>query len=465
VVASEAAEAPVAEARARSVLGSDLVALGEIDRGLDELAEAARLSAAADVPSVAVVAHHNRAVSLIAVDRFEEAHAEAMLGREVARAGGLERRYGPHLLGSAADALLRLGRLEDALEVAEAGRRLSPGGGGAVYLDAVGARGAALRGRTEEAAKWLARAEALAERELDPDLAAYLATARATVALADGRAGDAVEVVAAALADPAVLDEPAWAAPLVAEGAKGVAELVADRPRREPAHGYAADVGIGAIEAAAEHLGSRATTATARASLLVARALLATTADGSPAPWTAAVEAWDSVGATLEAADSRYRAAEAMLRQRRDRATASTLLAESYADATKAGAGPLTRAIRLLARQARVELEPAAPEPAKASVGDARRSAAGAYPGPALSERELEVLALVADGRSNGEIAETLFITRKTASVHVSHILDKLGVSSRVEAAILAARLGVLGPPSDAAAAGATMSPPRRGSS
>src|SRR5206468_1019062 len=62
-----------------------------------------------------------------------------------------------------------------------------------------------------------------------------------------------------------------------------------------------------------------------------------------------------------------------------------------------------------------------------------------------LSTREIEVLALVAGGLSNGEIAERLFITRKTAAVHVTHILDKLGVSNRVEAAMIAARVGLTG--------------------
>ena len=54
----------------------------------------------------------------------------------------------------------------------------------------------------------------------------------------------------------------------------------------------------------------------------------------------------------------------------------------------------------------------------------------------------------MAAGRSNGEIGEELFITRKTAGVHVTHILDKLGVSNRVEAAMAAARLGLLEPDS-----------------
>jgi non-specific serine/threonine protein kinase len=60
-----------------------------------------------------------------------------------------------------------------------------------------------------------------------------------------------------------------------------------------------------------------------------------------------------------------------------------------------------------------------------------------------LSPREIEVLALVAAGRSDGEIATELFISKKTASVHVAHIKDKLGAQSRVEIALAAVRLGL----------------------
>ena len=61
-----------------------------------------------------------------------------------------------------------------------------------------------------------------------------------------------------------------------------------------------------------------------------------------------------------------------------------------------------------------------------------------------LTRRELDVLALVADGRTNREIGETLFISTKTASTHVSHILSKLEVRSRIEAATAAHRLGLV---------------------
>ena len=80
-----------------------------------------------------------------------------------------------------------------------------------------------------------------------------------------------------------------------------------------------------------------------------------------------------------------------------------------------------------------------------------RSSAAGAAAGagaPAadatLTARETEILGLVAQGRSNGEIARQLFISTKTVSVHVSNILAKLGASGRTEAAAIARRDGLL---------------------
>jgi DNA-binding CsgD family transcriptional regulator len=65
---------------------------------------------------------------------------------------------------------------------------------------------------------------------------------------------------------------------------------------------------------------------------------------------------------------------------------------------------------------------------------------------PPLSAREREVLGLIAAGRADGEIATELFISKKTASVHVAHIKDKLGVGSRVEIATEGIRLGLVRP-------------------
>ncbi|HYS32911.1 MAG TPA: helix-turn-helix transcriptional regulator, partial [Streptosporangiaceae bacterium] len=83
--------------------------------------------------------------------------------------------------------------------------------------------------------------------------------------------------------------------------------------------------------------------------------------------------------------------------------------------------------------------------PAGAGAGEsavARPAAPG--DGLGLTPREREVLALVAEGRTNRQIAAALFISGKTASVHVSNILAKLGVANRAEAAAAVHRLGLI---------------------
>jgi len=94
------------------------------------------------------------------------------------------------------------------------------------------------------------------------------------------------------------------------------------------------------------------------------------------------------------------------------------------------GAAPLLEDVRALARRARVPIGEGEPAPAGSGI-----EAFG------LTQREREVMELLAEGRSNGQIAAELFITRKTASVHVSNILGKLGVASRGEATAMVHRL------------------------
>ena len=115
-----------------------------------------------------------------------------------------------------------------------------------------------------------------------------------------------------------------------------------------------------------------------------------------------------------------------------------------------AGARPLGDALAGLAARARIQLPAAgslaagaAPSPAEEPAEPAAADPRAAAMALGLSAREVEVLELVVAGMSNGEIADRLFITRKTAAVHVTHILDKLGVANRVGAAMIGARVGM----------------------
>ena len=142
-----------------------------------------------------------------------------------------------------------------------------------------------------------------------------------------------------------------------------------------------------------------------------------------------------------ELAWCRYRQAEASLAVKAPRADAAAALAEAWSLATEIGAGRLAGSISGLARIARLDL-PEAGSPASATTDEP-----AAADGPAdpfgLTAREREVLALLAEGQTNRRIADSLFISESTASVHVSNILGKLGVSNRVEAAAAAVRLGL----------------------
>ena len=155
----------------------------------------------------------------------------------------------------------------------------------------------------------------------------------------------------------------------------------------------------------------------------------------------------------LDAAYARFRFAEAGLRAQGLRADVAGELQEAASTAAAAGARPLAEAIAGLAGRARITLDALAPTPtddAQLVVAAARpadpRAAAAAL---GLSAREIEVLELVTAGMTNGEIADRLFITRKTAAVHVTHILDKLGVPNRVSAAMIGARVGLAAPAED----------------
>jgi DNA-binding CsgD family transcriptional regulator len=153
--------------------------------------------------------------------------------------------------------------------------------------------------------------------------------------------------------------------------------------------------------------------------------------DNDPQAWRAVLDEFGPAYA-YEIARTRWRLAEALAEAgQRDEAAHEWSLAAQTADDLRAR--PLRRALDDLARRAR--------------IGTVEQRGDGAVLG-SLTSREREVLRLIAAGRSNREIASVLFIAPKTASVHVSNILGKLGAASRTEAAAIAYREGLTSQPS-----------------
>jgi DNA-binding CsgD family transcriptional regulator len=240
----------------------------------------------------------------------------------------------------------------------------------------------------------------------------------------------------------ATYESPDWAIQwgwLLVVGMRACAELAGHgRARRDDAMTRDALAAADELATWVEHTGSTpfadnpyvATIPAARASWEAERSRLS--GAGDPSAWQAAADAWAGLGCPHRAGYAEWRHAEARLLAGQPPAAVADTIRSAAAAA--AGHQPLLAAIRALADRARIRLH-TSPRPA-----EPHREAAP-Y---GLTDRELLVLRLVAAGRSNGEIGAELFISRKTASVHVSNILRKLGVATRVQAAALAARRGVI---------------------
>jgi DNA-binding CsgD family transcriptional regulator len=160
--------------------------------------------------------------------------------------------------------------------------------------------------------------------------------------------------------------------------------------------------------------------------------------------WSEVATGWQRLQIPWFEAWARWRQAEALLMAGAPRAEAIEALSRARELASRLGAGPLLQEVEGLAQRARLVL-PSQEESSDAKGPDSATSPIERF---GLTARELEVLRLVTEGKTNPEIAEELFITRKTASAHVSHILAKLGVSRRGEAASIAHAMNLTPTPS-----------------
>ncbi|MEU5629133.1 helix-turn-helix transcriptional regulator [Streptomyces tendae] len=420
------------ELNARLTLGGLMVDAGQIDAGLTEMFQVRDLVVAKDRSAVVARSHVNLPSSLESVGRSHDA-----LG--ILREGiGLTRRMGlleseAWVWGNLAESLISLGRWDEALEAADRagapGRGPAPRGGAALKRAAV----ALARGEREDAARLLAEARAAyGTHDPMPQHRLPLAALTIGVAAAEGRLHDARAELVRVLDTgfPPGTQRYGWPLLLSAAAAEADARAL---PAAEEGR---ADI-LDRLAEAAKHLTTGAPVWVAHERWVRAELHRARGRD-TPRLWSEAVTAFECLERPYDLARVRHRLAGALLatggEDERARATELLRLARTVAD--HLGARPLSDAVAVLGRRARLTLGRAA-EPAPGSPPADPAEALG------LTGRERDVLRLVSDGRTNRQIAEELFISPKTASVHVSNILAKLGVSGRGEAAAVAHRLAL----------------------
>jgi DNA-binding CsgD family transcriptional regulator/tetratricopeptide (TPR) repeat protein len=233
-----------------------------------------------------------------------------------------------------------------------------------------------------------------------------------------------------ALADQRLLGRPVFAWPVLEVGGRIQVALLDQAGRDQGTRDEAAR-----LRAALDAVSRDLPAATRRDQAWRLTYLAGTTnGGGSPPAWNAAVDQWRDLKMPYHAARALAGGARADL-EAGDRSSAVAKLREAATIAAGLGAVPLAQEVEQLAARARLVLTPDAGRISGPVSGDAAERRHG------LTPRELEVLRLIADGRSNRQIAADLFISANTAGVHVSRILAKLGVTTRTEAAARAHRL------------------------
>ena len=428
--------APSEEALALGVLGWAEALTGDVDGGIATYRRG--LSIAERLGGVEGIAlgHANLAALHDRVGRTEASLEAAREGFAIAERLGVSRTYGGVLLGHVAKALFDLGRWDEAAAAADQGLELDPVGRSAIWLHLNRARVDTNQGRFDAAADRLRLAgEIYAAAGRDTSYRLALLAAVAELAAWQGRLPAVRAAVAEALGSlkdtapiPPALAWLAWhalrAEANAAEASKARGDAAALHEIEQQVQPIAEILRLGDKVAASD--GRRA----ALAGLCQAE-LDRIGGRPDPAGLRRTADSWDELGRPAPAAYARFRVAEAILGAGGERPEAAAALRQSHATSTRLGAEPLRREIEQLARHARIDLEVAIDDVVVPTdpIG--------------LTERERDVIRLVVAGRSNQQIADALFITRKTASVHVSNILGKLGVENRVEAAAVAHRLGL----------------------
>jgi DNA-binding CsgD family transcriptional regulator len=428
---AQAVGAAAEEAHARNTLGTDLAGLGCHADGIEMLRAGLRIARQIGDDTEAARCHVNLVSMLVEARQAADALRAGEEGVAEATALGLARTAATAILGSILEALYLLGRWDEIQARASAALDDEPEPWSVVVVRVRRCQVALARGDLAVAAADLAAMAAVPGATGDAyygaDLAALdarLAAARGDLARATARAGDALKIIASTDDVGRHLSIGAIAVRIEAD-ALDAARLTGQRADPAATRARAAH-----ILAAAHDAMARIASAGGCRSPVFSLLETLTSAQLSRIPGPADPGLWHQVAVSELAGP--YLAGYARLQQaasllaRRRRREATTALQEADAAARLLAAAPMRAEIATLARRARIDLAASAPAPPP-------------DPSPTgLTPREREVITLLSDGLSNAEIARILYISEKTASVHVSNILRKLGVTSRLQAAAAA---------------------------
>ena len=420
-------------AYARTVLGLVVAYAGSPAAGAEHLRTAIEELVGLGRPEDLLHAHLYLAESLRLLGDFVGALAVTADGERHARRLGMQASFGRFLALNAAMDEFLLGRWDDAeARLGELDERdLEPWN--AIARGQVAGQLALARGQLEDAERELRDAEALCEGAPAEYLPAVYA-GLAELELWQGRPQAARALVEQGLEALSGDGELLYAPALYAMGARAEADAAlaaaGDAGERERAVAAARRV-VSEVDALVA--GDAAPpSALAYAETARAEAARAAAADDQAA-WAAVADAWAAVAAPYPQAYAGWRRAEAALRGAGARAGGEALR-EAHGRAAELGAERMRSELEALARRARVPLSGVGAAPVAEEDGSGSLAALG------LTTREVEVLALVGEGLTNRQIAERLFISPKTAGLHVSNILGKLGVANRTQAAEVAHR-------------------------
>ncbi len=434
---AQAAGAQAEEAHAHLTLGTALAFLGEGDAGERHVRRALAIAEELGRIEDRARAFSHLAEVLRLQGRVGEALAVMEEGAATCARLGMSGSFGRSMSVNAAEDLLWLGRWDEATTRLDETSRLEVGEGAGILHRYVAGQLAVARGRFEDARAHLERAQEMCNASTAPDYLAGVAVGWAELALWQGRVDDARAQITEALRAVGDREHPLYTPALFALAIRAAADLRTIDPRASAEELIAGAEQIASrLEALVARHGQDGAPAQARAHRWVCRGELARLRrEPSPGDWQRAAEAWEALGQPYPAAYARWRHAEASIDAGGGRGQATASLASALDAARRLGAGPLSAAVEAFARASRLPLPDRAAQ-------DAREPSAAERLG--LTAREMQVLPLMAEGLTNREIAGALFISPRTAAVHVSHILEKLDAGNRAMAATAAHRLGLV---------------------